>query len=233
MNTIDNHEDYRYEIKYSLDRVAVNKFEHWLLSAPFLRRAYPERFVNSVYFDTRRLTCAEDNMIGLARRQKLRMRWYGNEDIESGTAVLEAKIKNGRLGKKLSVPMSLPPKKIMEMESGKLLDAFHNRPEVFDLVPKSMPFIPAMYVGYQRQYYVGPKQIRVTVDNKLRFSDVLRDRHMSAQGVSHFEKTIVEFKFPPSAKDDAAQMMQSFPFSPVRCSKYMIGLSLFGHAVYI
>ena len=73
----------------------------------------------------------------------------------------------------------------------------------------------------------------MTVDYGLSFRDYIRVGGMPSITPLNYGKTIVEFKFPVEQKDAAASLMETLPFYPVRCSKYLLGLSLSGKAVYL
>ena len=223
----------RYEIKYILNPSHVFEFERWLLSRPHVNRSFPSRTINSVYFDTAALRAAQDNIKGIANRKKFRVRWYGSLADSVSGLVLEVKIKTGRLGTKHSATLTQPLNDLLAMSAQQIEVAFHNDDAVRDLIPHEVALLPVLYIGYSRQYYEAPSGIRITIDSRLEFSDLFHSHKNSLRNRAGYDKTIVEFKFPVNAKDDAAELMASLPFYPVRCSKYLLGLSLTGNAVYI
>ena len=223
----------RYEIKYILESAHILEFENWLLSQPFVKRSFPERPVNSIYFDTAALRAAQDNMKGIANRKKFRVRWYGALTDPATGLTLEVKVKTGRLGTKHSAPLAQPLDDLLSMDAQQIERAFHTDAAVRDLIPHEAALVPVIYVGYSRRYFEAPGGIRITIDNNLEFSDIFHSHNNSLRNRASYGKSIVEFKFPVNVKDDAAQLMSSLPFYPVRSSKYLIGLSLTGNAVYI
>lgn len=231
----------RYEIKYVLDPNSLNRFSVWLAGAAYFRRAFPCREVNSVYFDTSEMAAAMDNLAGISIRNKFRLRWYSGLDSSQSPNIdqpkFEIKSKQGRLGQKFDRTISA-----IDVESIYKNDAEHLASQVRkELVYNDWPDLnmhpdfldPKLLVKYKRSYYVGPEDIRVTVDRNISFGDILSNTHHKIIGQQSYSKAIIEFKFPPKSQHQAAEIMSSLPFYPVRSSKYLTGLSLFNHAVYI
>jgi len=66
---------------------------------------YPSRYVNNIYLDTNDYTHYWDNVAGLSKRIKVRIRRYGDSHGFIANPVLEFKIKDNMLGSKVSIPM--------------------------------------------------------------------------------------------------------------------------------
>ena len=58
----------------------------------FFRKQYPDRKVNSIYFDTPVFTDVWDNINGFGNRKKIRIRWY--DEINQSAVFIEEKKKN-------------------------------------------------------------------------------------------------------------------------------------------
>ena len=69
-----------------------------------IRTLYPERLVQSLYLDTTHGRALEENLSGLSRREKLRLRWYGPRS-DTVAAVLERKCRENSLGWKEVAPV--------------------------------------------------------------------------------------------------------------------------------
>src|SRR6056300_603871 len=95
-------EEYRYEIKFILDTEQSSKFNFLLSSLTSMSKAFPDRLVNSIYYDDSSFSSIQDNLMGISHRQKMRLRWYGDNVLDK-RAVFEIKKRNGRLGSKDSV----------------------------------------------------------------------------------------------------------------------------------
>ena len=222
----------RYEIKFVFNRRDAIKVERWLLLKPSFSRVFPDRVVRSIYYDQVSLPAAAENLMGLANRTKIRARFYDDWQNKNSKVTLEAKIRRGRYGYKTRVPIHVQPSLLFNTSAkqGK---------EIFKLLEPIVPFyrnnaelLPTLFVCYRRSYYQGTEGIRLTVDKKIEFFDLLRGGDPSASRRKNFEKDILEFKFPPKAKDQASELMSNLSSYPMRSSKYLTGLSLFGHVTY-
>ncbi|MBT4889975.1 MAG: polyphosphate polymerase domain-containing protein [Rhodospirillales bacterium] len=231
----------RYEIKYALDPMGLIEFSQWIASAAYFRRAYSRRGVHSVYFDTAEMGSARDNLSGIGVRNKFRVRWYsdvnGKEVFASAKPKFEIKSKQGRLGTKYDrVLETIDGSRIHTEDGNQLTNELRKElaANPWRDLPVSIDVLNAnLLVEYERDYYVGPGDVRVTIDHNVTYGDVMSNTHSRLIGQNAYSKAIVEFKFSPNYKDQAAELMSTLPFYPVRNSKYLTGLSLFGHAVYL
>ena len=90
----------RYELKFILDEADYVEVLRWLTSATAFTESYPNRFVNSIYFDDTEFTAVRDNLAGISDRYKIRVRWYNDAENLLSNPGLEVKIREGRLGYK-------------------------------------------------------------------------------------------------------------------------------------
>jgi hypothetical protein len=224
--------DWRYETKYVLKADEPLLFYEWLINYPDLRPDHPSRRVNSIYFDTPELDCAQANLDGISRREKFRLRWYGSEG--PGQKILfEIKSRRDRMGTKISHPIAWPggdPAKI----DGATLASVSTEIDHLAFMSHSFGSLqPTLAVSYERAYYVTTMGVRMTVDTHLAFQDCNIDIPNELLASQANESTIVEFKFARNAKEQASHLMAGLPFSANRSSKYLLGLSLLGNALYI
>lgn len=87
----------RYERKYFLESEKYYLFKKFLINNGYTKN-YDSRIVNSIYYDTDKFKYFKTNIEGLSRRLKVRTRWY-NDNTKN--KIIEFKIKNGFLGKKI------------------------------------------------------------------------------------------------------------------------------------
>ena len=98
-----NPENFRYERKFLLTSLMKHHLAVIIRNHPSMfSEAYPERFVNNIYFDTLSMSHYWDNVAGITPRIKVRIRWYGDLLGEIEKPVLEFKLKNSLLGSKNS-----------------------------------------------------------------------------------------------------------------------------------
>ena len=225
--------DWRYEIKFTLNRSEAIDFERWLHHKPFFSKAFPSRKVNSVYFDDLSLSTAANNIMGLPNRMKVRVRSYGNRWGGCNPLAVELKLKQGRLGRKVSAPLDVDSEKLLAMSSDEIDRVLRPNIDISREIHRGVAFVPILSVGYKRQYYKGPNNIRVTVDDEVTFGNLFKCTNIANPELLNIDKKIVEFKFPPSAKADVCEVMKDLYLYPSRSSKYIMGLSRFRYVAHI
>ena len=95
-------EDGRYERKFFISDLSTNEIEKIIkFSSYFFSETFYKRDVNNLYLDSFDLDSYSDNLVGNNQRMKIRIRWYGKMFEPAKNPVLEIKIKNNHLGKKM------------------------------------------------------------------------------------------------------------------------------------
>lgn len=218
---------WRYEIKVALQPYEVITFRSWLASAVDFSRHFPSRFIHSIYLDNQDYGAAKDNIDGLGNRMKARIRWY---DQSNNNARLEAKIKQDRLGRKIVSSADISVIKFLELNTNERIKFLSNIDVFNDSISNFKLFHPTIGVHYRREYYISlNKQVRMTVDSEISFEDIIsKSASKTASG-----KIIVEFKFSPTSNHYVSHLFENFPFYPTKNSKYVLGLSMLGRAIYL
>ena len=85
--------DKRYELKFVLDQTEYQESRVFLLQKHFKKR-FKKRTVNSLYFETLDFKSVRDNLTGISKRKKIRLRWYDKGDSPQ----IEIKQRSNRLG---------------------------------------------------------------------------------------------------------------------------------------
>ena len=222
----------RYEIKFLVTEDSFHEFRMFIKNLK-ANKKYPNRSVNSIYFDNKDYDSVRDNLSGIYSRKKVRIRWYQKERKSLQTS-LEVKIKQGRAGTKDRILIDgLANTNMLEMSLNNI------KKETFKNLKVTNPslindfFIPTLFVNYIRSYYETKDNVRVTVDKKINF------RRLSPfHKVSHFKSVsynnyVVELKFPLNLKSYVSSILSKYPFTPVRHSKYLTGIAKLGHSIYI
>ena len=107
--------NYRYEIKFILDNANLSRIYQWIKERTFVKKTYPNRQVNSLYFDDINYTSVKDNLAGISDRQKIRLRWYGKEE-DTNSPSFEFKLREGRLNWKESFPVKRLEKDLLKLD---------------------------------------------------------------------------------------------------------------------
>lgn len=218
-----NVDNTRSEIKFV---TAEHHYHHvlgWLLSTPlFFKTAYPNRWVNNVYFDTFDLAACAENLSGISDRTKIRYRWYG-PDIHPSEGTLEFKRKRNSMGWKhhFKVPQTLYFSGAKWSDMIKTIEQYLPLDALKKLQTNHLPIIINRYL---REYFVSADQkVRATIDTK---QNVWDQRYSNQPNFSrptmNLPKTlVVELKFAHTERDTIASIINTCPLRLSRNSKYI------------
>ena len=222
--------DYRYEIKFVLDNSRLSDAMQWLYNETTAIKTYDNRKVNSIYFDDVGFSSVRDNLAGIAQRNKLRLRWYGNQ--KNSLPIFEVKTKNGRLGCKTTYPTQSIENCLMKLNidkiTSKCISGLEEQNIVFD-----KHLVPTLQVNYKREYYKTHDGIRITIDQNIQFSDTQLHTTLDENNSFPYPFKVMEIKFKPSMKNTVAKLIQPLHITPKRHSKYLVGLAMLGYVTYI
>lgn len=210
--------DYRYEIKLPLEKVQFENLKQYLYQLGlFPITAYPNRRVNSIYYDTRGLYDYHSNVSGVAERSKKRIRWY-NGDLSK--LRYEKKIKQNKASRKESIRIKNELNIIPD--TSRKLDQLLNQLEPCVEKIELELVEPILEVQYQRQYFLLHQDLRMTIDQEQKF------RRLTPMADNIFIRSpvyaVVEFKFPANRGASMKSLLANLPFRLFRHSKYIIGV---------
>jgi len=208
----------RHESKIPLQRNQYEDLKSALIQLGQHPKAiYPDRLIHSIYLDDHELNDYFDNISGISRRSKTRIRWY---DDQTSALAIELKRKVIKLSDKRIIKIDNPAGKVPR-----------HRSEYMELVranSRALPvsqFIslyPVLEVEYQRSYFELAQGIRMTVDHSVRY------RKLFPQPSIKWHRspvdTVIEFKYPAGSEDTFEKLMRKLPFRIFRHSKYVIGI---------
>ena len=222
--------DYRYEIKFVLDNSRLSDAMQWLYNETTAIKTYDNRKVNSIYFDDVGFSSVRDNLAGISQRNKLRLRWYGEQ--KHTLPIFEVKTKNGRLGCKTTYPIQSIENSLMKLNidkiTSKCISGLEEQNIVFD-----EHLVPTLQVNYEREYYETHDSIRITIDQNIQFSDTQLHTTLDENNSFPYPFKVMEIKFKPSMKNTVAKLIQPLHITPKRHSKYLVGLAMLGYVTYI
>ena len=217
--------DYRYERKFVCPQQPLIDALVKVHPAGF-SQMHPTRWVNNVYLDSWNLDSYEDNAAGVAKRQKLRIRWYGSDERGAVDAVLERKMKAGHVGVKQRVPLGVMPAETMFTAPG-VRRALANASVGCGLQAQLASLVPVLLNRYQRDYYASRDgRLRLTVDRRQQFAAFRRMGDGAPPVWRHLDEVVLELKYAVCDEERAAQATQVIPFRLARHSKYVCGIDL-------
>lgn len=222
----------RYEIKFVLNELEYHEAKCFLKIIKAFT-SFPERNVNSVYFDTLEFKSVKDNISGISERKKVRLRWYEKAEF---SPVIEIKNRFSRLGSKNNFKI-----KFLTPEN---LNSFSSRvvsKKIFKYIRDENRensffynyYFPVLGVSYDREYYETKEGLRITIDKKISFKPITLDRSVKFHKKINYEKRVMELKFPVELKDHVNELIRNLNLTPKRHSKYLVGLSKIGYANYV
>ncbi|MDX1734734.1 MAG: polyphosphate polymerase domain-containing protein [Halioglobus sp.] len=220
MNTV-----FRHETKFVCRLDEIDHVYSWLHgNHRGINEEYPDRYINNIYFDWFDLQDASDNLIGLGRREKMRLRWYGDVEAESPMR-LERKIKRDRLGTKRIIDLnsfSLRATSRSDLTERIVAHGSETQPLALDLRLRN----PVVRNRYLRQYYVtAAGRVRLTIDSQQTFYSVDHDDEVLRGNTITYPLYVVELKYDEADLGLVRSIMNGFPLRPVRHSKYLAGLA--------
>ena len=214
---------YRYERKFLIeDGYNINNEEIILSNPGFFSEIHAERKINNIYLDTEEYNFFHENIHGIEKRKKIRIRWYG-EEYGYIKPTLEIKEKSGQVGTKYSFNLSKID--INEMNNkDKLIQLFNksNLPKSLEIELNSLNL--TLMNTYRRKYYISSNnKIRLTIDRSLKYFDFNNLNKGDLHSIES-QSNIIELKY--QAKDDlyASDISNHLPWRMTRFSKYIDGI---------
>ncbi len=159
-------------------------YKSFLINGMF-KKIYPNRKINSIYFDCDNLKNVWDNINGFGKRIKIRLRWYNQ--LFNKEVFLEEK-------KKIN---------LMTVKNVKSLGIFKDTSELKKFIKKKLSYEKLisnkhlnigeiLTVSYDREYYQDvSKKLRVTIDKNIKIFKEIELKPIE------IEKQIVEIKYHP------------------------------------
>lgn len=184
--------DFRYERKWVLPKFDHSRLLMLLINSKFFfSEQYPDRKVNTLYYDNRNLRSIKENLYGNYYKKKIRIRWYSN-DLILKKPRLEIKEKEGDQNKKKIIPLL----ELENLDIRKSTDLSLITNIVNKKIYQKEKLIPILTTHYDRKYLISPiKKIRATIDYNL-FSTKIFPFFENFKDYFKFDKNIIlEFKY--------------------------------------
>ena len=188
----------RYEIKFSINQKEKNKF----INKYQLKKLFPDRIVESVYFDTNDFQFFNLSEEGVTPRFKIRVRGYNNEKLDN----LEIKTTNNYHREKIVIKNF----KFGDYELHKSL----KKMGINHIVQKKIR------VKYLRSYYQLENIGRITLDRNIEFLPPEKYFHNSKK----IKRIILEVKIQKN-NIDKNFIEKIINLKETRFSKYCIGIN--------
>jgi hypothetical protein len=213
----------RYEIKAVCQEAAFGRLLMILRMDPAgLRPLFPTRRVQSVYLDTPSGRALQENLAGISHREKVRVRWYGDE-VRGVSAVLERKVRENSLGWKETLRLAEP----IDVEGVRRADFVRRlralaTPEWRADLDRGLE--PAQWITYLRDYLrTADGRVRLTLDRRLAAADQRLAFRLSRKLATPLPRlAVVEAKCAAADLDAAQELLSRLPLFVDRCSKFVL-----------
>ena len=215
--------DLRYERKFKT-KLNVLELELLIKKNPyFFREIFYERTINNIYLDTLSKKFYLNNKLGIPKRKKIRIRWYGNIFGKIQKPILEYKLKDGIVGNKWLFPLNDFNLTHHNLSQQLLLKIIDNTANIPTFVKEDFKNIyPSLINSYSRKYFLSlDEKFRITLDYSLLFLDINN---------LYFDKklddNIMELKYSIDNEVIAKKISQTFPMCLNKSSKYVDGIDI-------
>ncbi len=215
----------RRELKYALKDADPHSVAALLESALRPIRFGNERSsrVSSLYFDDHRLSSVCENLDGVGRRHKLRLRWY-QTGLPQQEAYYEVKRRyHGVIGKqrfRVSTSGSLA-----QISLPKLSDALMKQlplPQAEALARRPEPVVLVSYRRLHFRHREHGNPIRLTIDYDIQAFTQLGQRYLRRYGSERpLREVILEVKVPPGYERQVPSLLHPLRPRLSRYSKYV------------
>lgn len=228
-HVLDITNNFRYERKYIVPKsmslkelVAIVKG-----NSGFFKEVFYERQVNNIYFDSNEYKFYFDNVDGVADRQKVRIRWYGDTLGAIQKPKLEIKIKKGVVGDKWTFDLNsfILDSTITGADLKQLFKSSNLPKPIYEMV---RDVNPTLINSYTRRYFISADQkFRITLDYDVFYRNIKIRMNNFSKIPQSDPFNVVELKY--GLQDDALanSISKQFPFRLSKNSKYVNGVNNF------
>ncbi len=207
---------FRYERKFIINNLTIPEIENLLRNSSLkFKKDFPQRKVNSIYFDDYNSNSILENLDGNNFKTKFRLRWYGNKKIIE-FPTLELKKKESYINNKKLF-------KILNFKKTKF--SKENIYSILEKLKKNYNFLlnksAISSTHYDRLYFVSSQNnIRATIDSNINYFDI--KNYIS---FNKYSKSIVlEIKYFNNNDKIVRQSLENISFRISKNSKYLNSL---------
>ena len=217
--------DYRYERKFSISNQDKGLVELYIKNHPAnFKKFYPKRIVNNIYLDFPGMNSFDENIEGLADRKKVRIRWYGENQLNLINPYLEFKYKKGLVGHKQSYKL-----KSFNVKNSCFLSFIQNnfkKSLIPNYVYEDLKFYNLTIMNsYSRDYYISfDNNYRITLDTDVSYTAIKNNNNNFRQKYIKRNEIIMEIKYKEAYDKNSEKISNFFPFRLSKNSKYIEGI---------
>ena len=186
---ISKSDNYRFERKWVFNNNFLDVYNNLLKSKFLFRTNFPDRTVNSIYFDDFNNSCVSENLAGVNEKTKFRLRWYGKNNHILKNPKLEFKVKKNFMNYKIINDL-----KILDNLDLRKTKNVNFITKTINSIYKIKTLIPVSTTHYDRSYFLSSNNlVRSTLDEQLKVSKFNNDFFIPI--FKKFNKIILELKY--------------------------------------
>ena len=216
---------FRREIKYVVKRHEIDDIRS-IFRTNFQPLCYNNEtsLVHSIYFDTYEFDLARASIAGVAKRCKIRLRWY-DSPLPMGKVFLEHKQRDNETTGKSRQELKFN-RGLTEVTYDELLSELRSSLETSSYIHQVSQAVTL--VSYEREHYQSTKlPMRLTLDYDItcvgQGMTVNTDFPLALTDLA-----VVEVKVPADFTGNIEEQLHPLSLHRSRCSKYLRSLSLMG-----
>lgn len=219
----------RYERKFIFSSPHLEDLVQQLYLNSFgFKEIFEKRRVNNVYFDDQNLNFYKQNVSGDGKREKYRLRWYGENYSQVEKPAIEIKRKFGEVGDKITHKLENLSLNLNEVDAfhiiGLITDKLCDHPF---LKNKMLLLQPTLFNSYERRYFLSHcTKFRITLDFHQRFYNPSYVNYISSERRIEDDIVVLELKYNLEDDIEARSISQGFGPRVSRNSKYVQGIDL-------
>jgi hypothetical protein len=228
-SSIRKEENLRYERKYIFSSPYLEDLVQQLFSNSFgFKEIYEIRSVNNVYFDDHNYNFYKQNVSGVGKREKYRLRWYGDNFSRIESPSIEIKKKFGEVGDKVIHKLENFVLDINSVNAYNLIEIITDKiDDNLFLKNRLQELQPTLFNSYERRYFLSDcKKFRITLDFHQKFYNPYYANYMSSERRIEDDIVVLELKYNLVDDTEARLISQEFESRVSRNSKYVQGIDL-------
>lgn len=218
--------DQRFERKYIFGKTNIDKIILAIYRSNFnFISSFPDRIVNSIYFDDNDLSSIADNLDGVTEKKKIRLRWYGSTKLINNSK-LELKQKSEFLVHKKEYNLQIP--KNFEFQNKKnikfIKNLINNDKNLRKQITKKT-LEPILSTHYCRSYFLSSdKLVRLTMDKNIEYIHLANNKDINIKKKTN--NIIIEIKYRKEIDNLVRKKIDNISVRFSKNSKYIHGAQL-------
>jgi len=233
VKAVNNYINLRFERKFIYQNIDLDDLSELVFTNSFgFKEIFAKRKVNNIYFDDINYSFYHQNVSGTGKREKFRLRWYGDDFATIKDPTFEIKKKFGEVGDKISHKINGFNASLRDLtrEDVCYLVSENIKNSNDGLESKFNQLQPTLFNSYERKYYLSfCGKFRITLDFNQEFYDSNYMNFLSSKQIIDEREIVLELKYNIEDDEEARLVSQEFNSRLTKNSKYVNGIDLINY----